>query len=286
MRLSSAYRVLKVAKKYDIVYDANIHVVSFWLGILNKMHLFPAKLVTMFHFPPYAIYMKLCRSDISMFFSEELCKKARKYIHDNRLMFANKWYPDTRWYDDNYSPCVERQQYDFFDNGKTYRCHEIFVEAMKEIPDAHALLVIDKNNIPNNYCHDMANFHIYEINRYIEMIECGELLLKSKSMVIPVKKGVRSTICGSTSFMDAIALGMPIVWHKGNPYSDDIEKYQLGELFERENIEDLKKALRKVLENYDFYHNNMLAFRKTHNIYSFTERLFEGFKAILDMDAT
>lgn len=280
LRLSSAYKVLKIAKGYDIVYDANIHVVSFFLGILNKLHLFPAKLVTLFHYPPYWIYMKLCRSDVSMFLSHELYDSARKYVHDNRIMFANSWYPDTEWYKKYHLSNDENKQFDFFDSGKTFRCHTVLVDAVKELPQCSALLVIDKLNIPENYSSEMNNFHIHELN-YSSMTECGKLMGKCKSMVIPVKKGKRSIICGSTCFMDAVAMGMPVVWHKGCPSSDDIIKYKLGVLYKREDVNDLKRALTAVSENYDFYHKNMIEFSKSHNIYKFSAKLIKGFQQIL-----
>ena len=256
--------------KYDVVYDV-LNVVSNQFGVLNKLHLFKPKLVTNFHHPPFEKVMKYAKSDYSVFFTDELMEEAKKYIHDNRQVVCNYWYPDKDWYDRNKLKCDTSVKYDFLDNGKTARDHNLFIRSMRKMPDKRAVIVTDKKHIPSEYREgENVDLFFQEKPNDFTMLQ---LCMNTKVMVIPLeeKKEMLGPI-GATSYMDAIALGMPVVTNKKAAFAKEIEKYHTGSLFDL-NEDSLAEVLRVSLEDYAHLRDEMKYFSENHTIKQYSENL-------------
>ena len=256
--------------KYDVVYDV-LNVVSNQFGVLNKLHLFKPKLVTNFHHPPFEKVMKYAKSDYSVFFTDELMDEAKKYIHDNRQVVCNYWYPDKDWYDRNKLKCDTSVKYDFLDNGKTARDHNLFIRSMRKMPDKRAVIVTDRNHIPSEYREgENVDLFFQEKPNDFTMLQ---LCMNTKVMVIPLeeKKEMLGPI-GATSYMDAIALGMPVVTNKKAAFAKEIEKYHTGSLFDL-NEDSLAEVLRVSLEDYAHLRDEMKYFSENHTIKQYSENL-------------
>ena len=84
-------------------------------------------------------------------------------------------------------------------------------------------------------------------------------LLNNKLLLGPI---------GITSYMDAIAMGMPVVTNVNAAVADEIRENGLVGLYRGTEKEGLSNAMKQSLDNYDYYYQNMLKFRETLKIYS------------------
>lgn len=92
-------------------------------------------------------------------------------------------------------------------------------------------------------------------------------------MVIPLEENKKMLgPIGATSYMDAIALGMPVVTNKMAAFAKEITDNGIGCLFDL-NEESLVKALSLSLDKYDELHDEMVLFSGSHSISNYTELL-------------
>lgn len=255
---------------YDVVYDV-LTAVSKQFGVLNKFLLFCPRLVTVFHHPPFDKMMKYAKSDWSVFFTEELMKEAQKCIHDGRQVVYNPWYPEKLWYDKNKQTLNSKKTYDFLDNGKTSRNHNLFIRSMRLMPNRRAVIVTDKKHIPTEY-KEGENVDLFFQDKPNDLTML-QLCLNTKVMVIPLEENKKKLgPIGATSYMDAIALGMPVVTNKKAAFAKEIADNGIGCLFDL-NEESLVKALSQSLDKYDDLHDEMVSFSGSHSISNYTELL-------------
>ena len=188
----SKIELLKLYAKcfsYDVVYDV-LTAVSKQFGVLNKFHLFRPRLVTIFHHPPFDKMMKYAKSDCSVFFTEELMNEAQKSIHNNRQVVCNRWYPEKAWYDKNKLTLESKKVYDFLDNGKTARDHNLFIRCMRLMPNKRAVIVTDKKHIPTEY-KEGENVDLFFQDKPNDLTML-QLCLQTKVMVIPLEENTWS----------------------------------------------------------------------------------------------
>ncbi len=257
--------------RYDVVFDV-LNVVSKYFSVLNKWHLFKPRLVTNYHHPPFDKFMKYGKSDCSVFFTQALMQEAAKYVHDGRMMVFNNWYPDKLWYDENKKMMDTQKKYDFLDNGKTARNHDMFIRCMRTMPDKKAVIVTDKNHIPAEYKKG-ENVDLYFQDKPNDYT-MEQLCLNSKVMVIPLEEQVGKMMgpIGYTSYMDAIALGMPVVTNRNAVYAKEISENGLGILFDSTE-ESMRKALVESLDKHSDYAERMVQFSQNHTILEYSKKL-------------
>lgn len=212
------------------------------------------------------------KSDCSVFLTEELMNEAKKYTKDDREIVFNNWYPDKEWYDQNRPMLSTIKKYDFLDNGKSERNHNLFIRCMRTMPDQKAVIVTDKNHIPTEY-KDEENIDLYfqdTPNDYT----MEQLCLNSKVMVIPLEEQVGKKMgpIGNTSYMDAIALGMPVVTNRNAVYAKEISENNLGVLFES-TVDSMREALIESLDKYSVYAEKMKLFSRDHTIVEYSKKL-------------
>lgn len=257
--------------KYDIIYDS-ICSVSKYFGVLNKHHLFPSRLVTIYHHPPFRKIMTYAKSDMSIFFTENLLCEARKYVMDGRVMTANEWYPDIEWYQKNGESLNKKKMYDFIDNGKTLRDHDKFIISMKKLKDYKGLIVTDNSHIPEKY-ESGNNVDLYFQDKPNDK-NMLSILLKSRVMVIPLIGGGEKLLgpIGNTSYMDALALGMPVVAPSNAAFAQEISDNNLGVLYDLSK-DDFSTELMQAIDNYDVLSDNVKKFVSKHNIKEYSDKL-------------
>lgn len=262
---------MTIGGQYDIVYDV-LNVVSKYFSVLNKWNLFSPRLVSIYHHPPFRKYMVYGKSDCSVFFTKELMNEAKKYTKDDREIVFNNWYPDKEWYDQNMPMLTTMKKYDFLDNGKSERNHNLFIRCMRTMPDKKAIIVTDKNHIPTEW-EDGENVDLYfqdTPNDYT----MEQLCLESRVMVIPLEEKVGKLMgpLGNTSYMDAIALGMPVVTNRNAVYAKEIIENGLGVVFDS-TVESMRTALVESLDNYSDYTERMIQFSRNHSIVEYSKKL-------------
>ena len=255
--------------KYDLIFDS-LCVVTKYLGILFRLYR-PCKLVTIIHHPPFNKILKFTRPDACIFFSEEYKKMADEISPQySNIHYALRWHPDKKWYKNKLAEIGKcKKEYMFIDNGKTFRDHEIMVKAIYKI-GAKSVLINKLEAKPQNYIEGKNLEYIILDKPNDEFLL--KYLLKSKCILIPAKKDNNLKLLGpigNTSFMDAIALEMPVICSDNLCFSKDVEKESLGIVYKAGNEESLYYALKKMYEDINFYNeccNNMKKYSKKYDI--------------------
>ena len=253
---------------YDVIYDV-LCCVSKYFSILNKYHLLHPKLVSIYHHPSFAKVMRYGRSDVSVFFTDRLKSEAQKDVNDNRKMLSNYWYPDKKWYDVNSKPLVKC--YDFMDNGKTGRDHESFIQALKAIDASGIMICSESQKEEYRRTNCKLDFFCQKSPNDLNVLP---YINKTKVLVIPLtnKSEVLGPI-GNTSYMDAIACGMPIICTSNAAFAKEVIDNNLGETYECGDTQSLANAMKLTLEKYDLYHNNMIKFSQGHTIEQYSSQI-------------
>lgn len=270
---SSLSKLLKLyikSFKYDILYDT-LCSVSKTFGILNKYHLLRPRLITIFHHPPFVKIMKNSKSDVSIFFTKELLLLAHKSVKDNRFITFNQWYPDIEWYLRNSISLNKEKLYDFLDNGKTGRDHNKFIKSVEKLDSYRGLIVTDHKHIPENY-KDNSNIELYFQDKPNDK-QILSVLVHSTIMVIPLieTKNILGPI-GYTSYIDALALGMPIVAPSNAAFAQEIADNKLGILYDPMKNE-FSTELMLAIKNYEVLSQNVKTFASTHTIKEYAKNL-------------
>ena len=262
-----------IAQKYDVVYDV-LNVVSRYFGLANKWCMFRPKLVTFLHHPPFGKQLSLAKSDINIFFSPQLLNEGKIHVTDNRLLVCNRWYPDVEWYKRISTNMNYKKKFDYLDNGKTSRDHNMFIRCMRSMPGKMGCIVTDKNHIPSEYKDgDNVVLFLQDKPNDLTMVE---LCMQSKVMVIPLHQTHLAVFgpIGNTSYMDAIALGMPVVTNDYAAFADEIISYKLGEVYSF-NDKCMVEAMKEVINNYEIFKRNMNQFAINHNIVAYSQKIQE-----------
>jgi len=266
--------------KYDIVFDS-LCVVTKYLGILFRIYR-PCKLISIIHHPPFNKILKLTRPDACIFFSEEYKNMADKICPQfKEKHFAIKWQPDKKWYKEKSIELginVNNKAYMFIDNGKTFRDHEMMTEAIYKV-GAKAVLINQQEAKPKNYIKG-KNLEFVPLEKPDDEFLLS-YLLKSKCILIPAKKDPNKKLLGPigiTSFMDAIALGMPVICSDNLCFSKEITKFSLGITYPAGNKEAFCQALEKMFKDNLFYDaccRNMKDYAKSQDISFYENKIWD-----------
>jgi glycosyltransferase involved in cell wall biosynthesis len=275
--VKSAIAFFIKAQRYDVVYDV-LNVFSKYWGLMNGLRLFRPKLVTIMHHPPFDKQLKYAKSDVSIFFTNELLELARKDVKDNRKMVANYWYPDTDWYNKMCIGMDTTKIYDFLDNGKTARDHDKFIHSMELMPDKRGVIVTDKNHIPKSY-KEGGNVDLFFQDKPND-VTMLQLCLQCRVMVIPlIGKADMLGPIGYTSYMDAIATGMPVVTTDNSAFAKETLLNKLGYVYPHD-VDEFSSVLQQSLDNYDKLHQRMIEFATSHTIHRYSEVLISLFEQL------
>lgn len=243
--------ILFKAINCDVIYVAASPLVDL-LGFLKYIGLYKKSIVMIIHHPGN-FSLKRQRYDRLIF----ICKKAYKqaiidYPEFKDIFLFQNWGPDLTFYK-NFG--VKNLYPSFFSNGNTDRDNYTLIEASKNVNFPIGILC-NKQYIPTNYNESLKNIKITETNNgrimsgkimpYKQMISWS---LQYSICIIPTKKG-KTTLCGLTSFCDAIALGMPVLLADTTHIDVDFKKYPFGCYYKAGDVEDLVKKMNWFSENY------------------------------------
>ena len=165
----------------------------------------------------------------------------------------------------------------FIDNGKTERDRVTLQKSSEELK-----IIV---NYPGDKDETEGYFRSYKTN-FSTYTEMTEKLLRYYSLIIPVKKFNKEKIgpLGITSFLDAVALCMPIITSNNTCFSSDVQKYQLGLVYEAGNKESLKQSMNKMYMDRQFYDNctkNLQTYKKDRDISAFSCNLKKIIKNVM-----
>ena len=271
--------------KYDVIYGAADFTIDF-LGFMKKNNLFTPKLIAIFHHPPFYFRIKHTKYDSLIFLSQSAYEEMQKTFPSLALdMFFMQWGPDVDFYDKNIQiPNYKKElteRLTFISNGKTKRDHETFVNAIEDL-QTPGIIVSDIQNIPRNYSIEKCLFtkiHIQETPNDQTMVK---LLNESSVLVIPTYPSEKMLgPIGLTSFLDAIALGMPIITANKTVFSKIVEIEKMGIVYKAGNLADLKAAMNIFINDKSLirtYGENAYQYGRKNDINKFSAEL----KKLLD----
>lgn len=289
VRIKHGLRVLFSAKKYDLIFDVQYQIHPF-IGVAKRCgFLRNTEIMVYLHNPrTFKLAFMVGRCKAYLFYCEEHYNYAIKLRPDlKHLFYLNKWFPDINYYINiSAKPKNEYSKPYFIDNGRTERDHNILIKASEYssipiiIPKASALLL---GSIP-----ELVNY--YEPN-FENDILINTLIYNSRGIVIPLKKRKNKktllTPYGITSFLDAIALGVPVICSDNACFVDTINKHKLGLVFDSSSALDLSHKLEELYYDNTLFQqlsNNIKEYSKTHTIHKTSYLLKKIILAIKNSD--
>ena len=268
--------MLKEGNKYDLVYDC-LNRCSLWVGVFKLLGIFKPKVITVMHHPSYKIGLNFSHSDAYIFFNEEYKRIGISDCHRKRnIYYVNEWYPDTAWYDNINGVSSNVDAY-FLDNGKTERDRALMISAANK-----AKVRID---YPGNENESSGFARMYKVD-LSDYTEITKRMRAYRCLVVPVKKFKKEKIgpLGITSFLDCIALKLPVITSDNTCFADDVKKYGLGVVYKTGNEKSLEDAFIKMKEDREFYYQcckNIEQYSNNKTIYEYGENLKRIFNSTI-----
>lgn len=268
----------KKRKEYDVYFDA-LNRCSIYLGVLKKLNMFKTKLITVMHHPSYKLQLVIAQSDAYIFFDEKYRELAMDYCNKKcDKYYVNEWYPDIKWYKSIKDNQVQKGF--FIDNGKSRRDHELLIKAVNELE----IMTSIPRYMDDDF--ELKNIIPYEINLEDDFF-IVKLLKQFSVVVIPIQKNnknIKIGPLGITSFLDAVALGMPVIASDNVCFANYIVERKIGLTYRTGNYESLKEVLYKMYNDKDFYEecrNNMKIFSEEHSVDDYSTKVVEIIKQIM-----
>lgn len=264
--VSQVIELLQKSKNYDLIYD-QLNRCSIYLGFLRKIGMLKCKLLTIMHHPPYDVQLRVSDSDGYIFFNEDYRKLAETVCPKKKnKYFVNEWMPDIEWYDK--IPASENFATDAFyiDNGKSRRDRKTLIAAaeMAKIRVDYAGIVNETEGYARAYSVDLKD-DVGMVSR----------LRKYSAVIVPVLENKKYKIgpLGVTSFLDCIALNLPVIASDNVCFAEEIKKYGLGVVYKTGEVESLVIALNDVKKNCSLYRKNMEEYKKDKGMHIYANNL-------------
>lgn len=252
--------LLRLSKEYDVFYDM-LNRCSIFLGAFKRIGLFKAKLITVMHHPPYTIQLNITDSDAYIFFDEDYKQIATKANSSKKsCYFVNEWRPDVNWYTTAVTDEETKtlKEYFFIDNGKSRRDRQLLIEAA------------ERAEIRVDYAGDSDEStgwaRSYKVDLKDDLAQLKKLK-KYKAIIIPISAANKERIgpLGITSYLDAVALGIPVIASDNACFAEKIKTINNGLIYKTGDSLDLENAIKRLHSNDDLYQTlcaNMTAERR------------------------
>lgn len=234
-RIQHLWEIFKIFVKYwnvDIVYSALPGYELLFL-LVKKLRLKKYKIVTVVHHPCQRLHM-LPAYDRLIFIS----KKAYEKYQDKDNTEYIFWGPDM----DFYLQKADEIEYDLVAAGKTHRDYNLMKSQCNKF-NVKYIIFGDKSQIKNEISYvDLLN--IYCKSKFVCM-PLSNINLDGKLLI------------GLTSFVDAMALGLPVLISDNSEIGIDIEELNLGLVYKAGDEKDFASKLKTLISMSDNDYNEM-----------------------------
>lgn len=250
------------AWRIEVIYSA-LPGYSLLFLLCKKLHIKKYRIVTVVHHPTSKVLFP--RVYDKLLFISPFVYNKYKHLPNAEYLF---WGGDMTFYTAYYNKNNEIPKYDFISAGKTYRDYVLFEGCMKKLSCSY-ITFGSKNSSKNE----------------ISYVDLMQYYNKSRFVVIPVIDYGLTTppvLCGLTSFIDAIMLGIPLLMADNTLIGIDIEEKGLGLLYHAGNEMDFMKKARKMLAmtdcEYQKMRDNCFRFSEQNNYNVFCAKLLQILK--------
>lgn len=245
----------------DIVYSALPGYSLFFL-LAKKLGLKNYKIVTIIHHPNSRILFPSLY-DRMICISPYTFDKFHFYANSEYLFWGGDWNFYEKW-----KELKGEKNISFISAGKTYRDYFLLEKVMNELGVSYK--IFGNRNSQKNEISYLNLMNYYNASRFV---------------VIPVVDHVNlnaQVLCGLTSFIDAVMLGIPILMSDNTLIGIDIEKKNMGYVYRAGDELDLRNKVNKLLNLSDFDYLKMrescLEFARINCYNKFCDRLLEILK--------
>lgn len=241
-------RNISFFNQFDIIIAFANPIIG-WCALFKKVGLIKSHLYTLVHH--CSRFMELYEEYDKIFFLSERIQKMTqdKYPKLSDKMFFLEWGPDLPFYESTYQKmlCNNKTELIFISTGKTCRDLNLVTSVCKKM-NLPLIVITDKV--------DSSHSAIESGQKGKNAISYQELLnymSQSTVSLIPIDaKRSRLRLCGLTSFLDALALGQPIIMSDNTNISVDIEGLEIGLVYQAGNEADLTKKLNYLSEHPEY----------------------------------
>lgn len=266
---SQVKMLLRMSKEYDLIYD-QLNRCSIYLGMFKKLGMLKCKLLTIMHHPPYNLQLKISDSDGYVFFNDDYKALAEKACPKKKdQYYVNEWMPDTQWYDGIPNDGNFQTDAFFIDNGKSRRDRECLIKAAET-----AKIRVDYAGTVNENGGEYAKAYCVDLKDDIGMIK---RLRKYHAVIVPVLRNDKNKIgpLGITSFLDCIALGLPIVASDNVCFANVIMENNLGLVYKTGDSQSLSTEMKKIMDvkNYNDFRKSIIKFKQEKTMRKYAENL-------------
>lgn len=266
--LSQVKQLLKINKEYDLIYD-QLNRCSIYLGMFKRLGMLKCKLLTIMHHPPYDLQLRITDSDGYIFFNDDYKALAEKACPRKKdQYYVNEWMPDTEWYDAIPNDGNFQTDAFFIDNGKSRRDRECLIKAAEA-----AKIRVDYAGTENE-TEGYARAYSVDLKDDISMVK---RLRKYHAIIVPVLKNEKNKIgpLGITSFLDCIALGLPIVASDNVCFANVVTENNLGLLYKTGDCKSLNVAMKDLTDakKYSNFKKAIVDFRREKTMKNYEENL-------------
>ena len=267
---SQVKMLLRMSKEYDLIYD-QLNRCSIYLGMFKKLGMLKCKLLTIMHHPPYNLQLKISDSDGYVFFNDDYKALAEKACPKKKdQYYVNEWMPDTQWYDGIPNDGNFQTDAFFIDNGKSRRDRECLIKAAET-----AKIRVDyAGTVNENGVGEYAKAYCVDLKDDIGMIK---RLRKYHAIIVPVLRNDKNKIgpLGITSFLDCIALGLPIVASDNVCFANVIMENNLGLVYKTGDSQSLSTEMKKIMDvkNYNDFRKSIIKFKQEKTMRKYAENL-------------
>lgn len=275
-------KIFRKYKNYDVVYSSQTDLSqTYFFAKSKKKGLCNPIMIAVLHHP--GAYIPYSESyDKMIFISKPVLDMRPDFRSIAEYAF---WGPDLNFYNYWKNKNVSNRHIEnpneliFVSNGKTRRDNNAFLSAASEL-DANVIIVCDSTCTPEQKYFSNDKFEIItssQIGDTISNVDNISLLSKTDIMVIPIN--IESDVlCGLTSFVDALAMGMPIIMSDNTLMGIDIESEGFGFIYKTGDYKDLKKKMMMFYDDPGLIKKmgeKALDFGKKHSFSNFVTKLEE-----------
>jgi len=227
----------------DVVYAACNHIIEIF-AFLKMIKIYHGKIIYINHHNNKIFFIN--GTDKIITISNDIQDILRKRYSKYKGKIVNiNWGGETEFYKKYKMGSVKK--YTFIQNGKSQRDNNILIKALCKMNES-AIILSNEIYLPEL----INNKSIIIKNKIVSPIENIELLSCCKIMVIPIIQTNKS-LCGLTSFVDAMHMGLPVIVSSNAFLGVDVEKEKIGFFYKAGDLSSLMKKMNILISEKDLY---------------------------------
>ena len=264
----------KMSSQYDVIISFFTPCIHF-LAYLKALGLVKARLYTFVHHHGKQIFLS------SNFYGLIYLSKNIKMLEDKQNKQRNSylidWNPELNFYKHTYEQMCKtaKERYEapvFVSTGKSSRNHELVKIACNELKCKS--IIFDKHIEDDEFVitEESKGYH-YMLEK---MSHCAVNIVPCRN------RGKNTSLCGLTSVIDGLALGMPLLMSDNTNISFDIEQEGFGLYYKADDLSDLKEKMQYMISHpheLEVMGKKAKMFAEQHDYLEYCRKLFDIVKS-------